>query len=353
MVSAQDKKAFGKPTDTVVVYTNIAPDESESFTKRFGGDADEPLDVSDPVDGTADLGNSAYDSFVDQTAFSTSAGEAIHGDRDKSEEEIVIPGTFAGAQGQYVCTEATGANDDCTSHGTNKGVRLIGDWTFDADAGAMAIKSDTAYSNFGWWLRVEDDGTYRADVFHNGAGIIDTENRPNAKTEFDALTGSATYEGSAAGKFAINSQLPGQALEGGHFTAAATLTANFETTQPKGGGPDGAGSIGGSIHDFVAADNPVDWTVTLLTAPITIDADNADFSGLGPNNTLSNQPTGAVWAIGGVDSSGLRGTWRGDFHDQGKDSNLPATVTGEFGVTYGASVGHMVGAFGASLPTTE
>ena len=197
LVSAQDKAATGKPTDTVVVYTNIEANALDAFAKRFGlADNNALLDVSAAADTTNDAGNSAYDSLVDTTAFSTDAGVVVHGtNANKFDEQITIPGRFAGAQGQYVCVESGGTTNDCTSKGTNKGVRLIGDWTFDPDAGELASQVDTDYSNFGWWWRVEEDGTYRVDAFHHGDEIL-----ADAKTLLDALTGSATYEGPARGQ---------------------------------------------------------------------------------------------------------------------------------------------------------
>ena len=43
----------------------------------------------------------------------------------------------------------------------------------------------------------------------------------------ETVEGSATYKGGAAGKYAMQSTTDDSA-SGGHFTAAATLTANFD-----------------------------------------------------------------------------------------------------------------------------
>ena len=71
-----------------------------------------------------------------------------------------------------------------------------------------------------------------------------------------AITGSATYTGGAAGKFAINNPLGGG--DGGHFTANATLSAKF-------GGDDDAGMTG-NIDNFMANDKLVPWSVKLNRA---------------------------------------------------------------------------------------
>ena len=233
MVGSQDKEVTGKPTDTVVVYTDVDAGETESFIKRFSlANADAELAIL--TDGT-------HDGFIDTNVFSTRAGLTTHGDPDKAAEDLVIPGTFANAPGHYRCDEGVQA---CTSLGRGtKGVRMGAGWTFDPDAGAMAYMPDGEYGHFGWWLRVDEDDKYVVDVFHGYKYETDTAgNRPDTTT-FTALQGSADYEGPAAGKFAINSQFPGPGtLSGGHFTATASLTANFESD-----------SVSGSIHSVVAA----------------------------------------------------------------------------------------------------
>ena len=276
--------------------------------------ADDELSVA--VDGT-------HDKYVDTDVFSTDAGLITHGDPDKAEEELVMAGMFAGAMGHYRCNEADQA---CTSQGSSGGVRLGGGWTFDPDAGEMASLADAEYARFGWWWRVNTDGSYQVDVFHgsNYATAVD-------QTEYDALTGSADYMGPAVGKFAINSQFPGPGTLGaGHFSATAMLTADFEKN-----------SVTGSVGDFILGDMyEVDWEIA-LNAPTdtpanatSVGTDAADFSGA------------AVWTVDGEKSAGDAGTWSGDFHNQ-KD-NVATTLTGEFGVTYGDSVGQIIGAFGAS-----
>ena len=50
------------------------------------------------------------------------------------------------------------------------------------------------------------------------------------------VSGSATYRGAAAGKYAIQSTTDDSA-SGGHFTAAATLTANFDASTRRMTGP--------------------------------------------------------------------------------------------------------------------
>ena len=84
------------------------------------------------------------------------------------------------------------------------------------------------------------------------------------------LTGSATYNGHAAGKFAISDPLSGG--DAGHFTADATLTANFGTAATETA--NNANGISGTLSNFMANDEAVDWEVTLLRA--NLNATGAD-----------------------------------------------------------------------------
>ena len=86
---------------------------------------------------------------------------------------------------------------------------------------------DTKYLTFGWWFD-KGDGTkpYYFDAFFHAQGI----EAPVIALDdngLDELQGKATYEGAAAGKYAILGTTEDTA-EGGHFTASAMLTADFD-----------------------------------------------------------------------------------------------------------------------------
>ena len=52
--------------------------------------------------------------------------------------EVFTPGMFAdGATGNYRCAEGAGDNS-CVSLGTNDGTMLMGDWSFNVNAGEKA-----------------------------------------------------------------------------------------------------------------------------------------------------------------------------------------------------------------------
>ncbi len=128
-----------------------------------------------------------------------------------------------------------------------------GAWTFTPELGATAWQNDQEFMSFGWWLQEPNnpDGAYTFQYYADG----------NAYTAPPGTiaTGSATYNGRAAGKYVVQTVEDGGVTggEAGMFTAAASLTANFGAA---------ANSISGSISGFASDNADVDvsgWGVTL------------------------------------------------------------------------------------------
>ena len=90
---------------------------------------------------------------------------------------------------------------------------------------------DYDYLYFGWWLNETEDGTYQFQTF---AGSTDIATGSDIVTA--AMSGSATYEGTAAGVYVTKDIAGGQVTgaASGEFTARATLTAHFFGTQDAG-----------------------------------------------------------------------------------------------------------------------
>ena len=91
----------------------------------------------------------------------------------------------------------------------------------------MVHDPDNEYLYYGWWVSKDKDGKPTAasafvGVVEPNAGDLDNSG------DLTALTGSATYAGHAAGKFAMSNALDGTG-NGGHFTADAELNATFGT----------------------------------------------------------------------------------------------------------------------------
>ena len=248
--------------------------------------------------------------------------------------EVILTGTYQGAQGQYRCT---GANPCTATAGSGGAISLTGDWDFIHASGATTSKPDANYLFYGWWLTKDKDGPTSASAFTGVAGTIDayTDGTP---ANFPA-SGTATYAGHAAGKFAINSPLGGS--DAGHFTADATLTARFSGS---------ASGVSGTLDNFMANEQAVPWSVSLNRAPW----DHTTTAGVFESNTaVANAADRTIWSIDG-NSAGESGGWSGQAYDEkpgntptGDGSNVPTTLIGTFHSEFG-STHTMVGAFGAT-----
>ncbi len=319
------------PSSTVVVYTDVEPNKSMPFSDVYT--------TASALDIDADASADAHVPLIMASDFDHT-GEMDHAPKATSGDTITVrvAGTFHGAAGQYQCTAA--AANECVSHEDDNGVRLTNggsaDWEFVPDPGAMVSVADGTYLYFGWWLH-KDDMTPEVDAFH---GVTGTPT-PIVAADFTALSGTATYKGEAAGKYAIDPVAPGTYASGGHWTAKATLTADF-------GNETAAGTISGMIDNFMAGGEMMDWSVSLGETGLAAGGTNGAFASAGDGSTTADDDV--VWTIGG-EAAPESGSWSGNLHDQGKD-NRPMGATGEFSATYSEdshTIGHIVGAFGAHV----
>ena len=187
--------------------------------------------------------------------------------------------------------------------------------------------------------------------------------RTATNTSGGTLRGSATYKGAAAGKYAIAS-ISSDMHEGGHFTAMATLTADFDADNDAGtAGNDRAGiALGGMIDNFMTGDvNRPDWMVKLMADGGTADgmqpvANLGSGSGGALEDTDAADPLTTEWSTGGAAKG--TGKWTVMFYG-GADTALPTAVVGEFNAHIGTddadagAVGRLQGAFGANKMMDE
>ena len=111
-------------------------------------------------------------------------------------------------------------------------------------------RKDGDYLTLGWWLEVPNDerGRHQFSPYYAGRDPFTT----NAITD---LTGSASYEGPAAGKYATR-VAGSDTAQKGVFTATANLTAEF----------DASNMVSGRITDFMdETGSPLvgNWNVVL------------------------------------------------------------------------------------------
>ena len=261
--------------------------------------------------------------------FATVVGSKEH-EIPEDHDSVEIAGTFHDAPGIYRCS-ATGDGNTCESSVAATGISLGGDgtqtWTFTPNAGADVEVADDDYLFFGWWLQTSTEGGYSVDIFTGtvapNVGAQDTV----AASDLDSLNGNAKYTGPAIGKYALYEPITGP-KEGGHFTATATLDADFSNNM-----------ISGEITGFMTDTGAKDWEVSLSKDAVSATGAVAD-------STTEEEANSTSWSIGSAPAAASEG-WSAQLYANGKDDDVPQTGTGEFRATYG-EVGHMFGAFGVS-----
>ncbi len=309
--------ATGETTaDTVTLYTNIAPPGSRPFSGENGKySADNGLDD----EGNLPIGESTDTTLIVSSGFPDGPGLRPH--EPGAGGTVLVPGSFDGAPGTFVCAPAQGST--CTSSIRDGGGYTLtgGDWKFVPADGARVPEPDGEYQYFGWWLR-EAAGVYALGAFHAGAGGAVDEFADLAE-----LQGTATYRGPAVGKFAI--QRPLGEVEAGDFTATATLEVDF-------GDSAAPGTVEGEVGDFMVGGVAQDWSVELGSAAISTHG-----------AIFSNQTDTALtrWTMAGTEAE-TTATWSGQFHDTDLDKT-PVVATGRFDAVHG-TIGRMTGAFGTT-----
>ena len=318
-----------KVTNEARVYTNRGAPK----TKDFG-------EVHELGGGSLTVGTDAADrALVMATAFEHQ-GTQTHQVPEKS-DAVYVRGTYDGAPGEYKCNTVAGCSS--TNDGSGSPSGLGGDWTFTPDKGAMVSQPDAHYLYYGWWVSKDSDGMpTAASAFAGRFGTEDgvSTDGLDPAGDLSTLTGSATYVGHAAGKFAMDysqNTAANGASDGGHFTADAELKATF--------GSGATAGVTGTIDNFRLNDGSEDpgWSVALM---------NGGLAAAGAITAPGATEDATVWSINGTEAD-ASGTWSGTMYDElpgdppgGDGNDIPTTVTGTFYSEY-SDVGRMVGAFGA------
>ena len=337
--------------DTAMVYTNQA---APTVTRKPFGEvhADKITDASGNIlDAT--LTDAANRGFIAGPAFVRASGIKTHEANTGTDAYPVFAtrGTFDGARGSYRCTGG-GCTSVIYASRPGSGIHLDGGtWTFTPDVGATTVRRiphDPTYFAYGWWLRSSDAKGYEVGTFTDYVGLVlDSGETPNDILGINALQGSATYTGHAAGKYSVLPGLDNPTGDVGHFTANVELKAKWgDGTAP--------GSVSGMVDGFMGADGMArDWAVELQETALTatggtVDADTTEDG---------HQSMQTVWTIGtAADASGA---WTAQLYEESPASSpragTPTTALGEFTAEHGvvgsadSAFGIMAGAFGATL----
>ena len=314
-------------TDHAVVYNNQGAGKQVPFKEKHTSTTDEGR----LPDNT--LMAEASRSLIASSMFASGSGSEDHTEEEGDNANIL--GTYDGASGLYQCSQS--GTTPCRSQVADNdgGIILTGGWTFKPDTGAMVTQAASGeYVAYGWWSRETSNGV---DVV---ALVDDVGSTDSTAGTTNTVTGTATYEGGAAGKYAIHDPLVNNS-ESGAFTAAATLTAKF-------GDGTAEGTISGMLTDFMAGGNSKNWEVELRGSGTSDEADILAGRIGSPDNADAANTAKTVWSIDG-EKAAMSGSWSGNFYDATTEGagNAPMTAAGEFKSEYG-NVGRMTGAFGAT-----
>ncbi len=263
-------------------------------------------------------------------SFTQTAGSREYEKPDGSTASYVSEaGSYHGVRGTFYCSGAPGDACKVNHAGENKQTfETVGSWRFvPSDPNArVTMDEDAPLASYGWWLDKSDSDDWSVGVFDANRGSV------QQLSQFNLDSGSATYRGGAAGKYALTSSTGGR-NEAGHFTASVELMAKFGA----GTGGSTGDTISGTVSDFKngqGADIDGQWKVALGESMI---ADTGAISAAGDKSKTT-------WSVGETAGTAA-GSWSGNMWKEG-DDGVPDIVTGTFNAHLGND-GRMAGAFGA------
>ena len=358
---------MNKDGNTIVVYSDRGATGGTMFLDTYDGMI--------AADGTRTYDIGAPDNTNDEVEWAnvkrtdTLAGPGLKpGSTMFTGSVMDVPGTFSCvAVATSICTAPPRHTDGAVDLGTSGTDNVTGLWKFvPDDPSARIAGADSEYLTFGWWLMKDEAGMPAslqliANAMGMGAGANMEDPRTDTNTEGGVLRGTATYKGAAAGKYAIASTTD-ESYEGGHFTAMATIEADFDvdntptvTDNPltEGNQRDGI-KLSGMIDNFMTGDvSRPDWMVKLM-ADGNVPSDGVatdENRGLQPVADLVTDLVDAAtvlsteWTVGTA-QVGV-GAWVPTFSGTETGTSHPKAVTGTFNASLGAA-SRLEGAFGAN-----
>ena len=314
---------IGTDRKIIVLHTDIEAPDQVAFSSEYSLTVDRDTDTT--ANDTyavlaADNGKIASPSFPN--AANQSQTYVLYDADTATGRASQFSGTFDGASGTFRCV-ATGGCTVATDAMGKFTALTPGEWEFTPAAGATIAKPDGDYLTYGFWLdtKTKDGNVSEYEVVQTFATSSLT-----ASTGLSSVTGTATYEGGAAGVYVhetSNEDGTRDTATSGRFTADVAMTAYFTTTNPT----KVAGSLEGTISNFDLDGGPANsWNVNVSAASIT-------------NGTFTGNASGM---------SGDNGSLSGTFHGTGDADDAtvaPPVLVGEFNANF--VNGTAAGAFGA------
>ncbi len=296
-----------------------------------------------------DLGTRSGTGFTGVTYYAS--GVTVGDDTDMA---LAFTGTLTcPASATTGCTATENADGTITI----EGYTFTGSRAARAAVTAVSAAENNDYLAFGVWLQEDSDagteGNQPAFAAFFGGGS------PTAAASFNvAITGTATYEGSATGVYTEGTKVD-------YFEGDATLTANFGTAPEDGSADTVTGTITGMIDNIVAGGVSMSDVIHLN--------DGAGGNNISAEGGFSGDARMGERTVEIVDSVATvtypyNGLWRGSFYNGNTDDTAtadvdeslvaPGSVAGSFGVTGTDDMGtadddtddvtrSYVGAFGA------
>ena len=312
------KKFGAAASDAEFEYVLGAPDRNGNANKALAVDA-----------ATATAAHVSRISLTNVTQTAGTKTFKLPDPNNGGTQYINEPGMLHGVSGTFSCDTGAARDQACTASVAAMGFTLGGTWIFIPSNPNDRVTDvpDTEYASYGWWIhKTEDGNTFTASAFFDYKG---GDGSAELASGLGTLNGTATYMGGAAGKYALSSATGGT-NDAGHFTADATLEADFSDNM-----------ISGTIDNFMGADGMArDWSVELMDTAVSA---TGVIVGDGSAGNTDRQKT--KWTIGGT-AGAASGEWNGQLYHNGVDG-VPKVGTGTFHSMFGMD-GQMVGAFGVN-----
>ena len=311
------------------------PTDAGTFTSLYGDlDDKTPLEVSSS--DTDDfwslirgVGGSGSETNKQITTATYVQGEEI--------DSVTFGLTGGAIAGELKCESGT-----CVVTNMAGELSAPGVWTFEADADGSVVRPDDDYLVFGFWKQTpRGKPNARPEVleaFYAGSDPFEADN-------VTGLSGRATYEGRAVGRYAhrvaATGSDPANSTNRGDFDAAVMLYADFGKATDLGTIQGFIGASDGSLAAPGNLSTGGDSTPTIggIVLPLANISSTGTFSGGKPTGYTGGSWSGQFFGNGSEDedepgsAAGMFEGWKGSSSGKGEYTSLE----GSFGTDHGDS----------------